>query len=114
MALRRQRAYVIFRSRFIWQVRYSGVCDDACGAAGAGRVVGVVRTGGAVEADSVAGWWSSKVRRSRGVGGPRVRGDVGLHVEATAARVRASWQTIYRRFAKWSRARVWAKLYRIL
>lgn len=26
----------------------------------------------------------------------------------------ASWQTVYRRFAEWSRARVWAKLYRVI
>ena len=26
----------------------------------------------------------------------------------------ASWQTIYRRFAEWSRARVWARLHRVL
>lgn len=26
----------------------------------------------------------------------------------------ASWQTVHRRFAEWSAARVWAKLYRIL
>jgi transposase len=26
----------------------------------------------------------------------------------------ASWQTVYRRFAEWSAARVWAKLYRVI
>nr|BFE37775.1 hypothetical protein GCM10010200_100260 [Actinomadura rugatobispora] len=26
----------------------------------------------------------------------------------------ASWQTIYRRFAEWSDARVWAKLHRVV
>jgi transposase len=26
----------------------------------------------------------------------------------------ASWQTVYRRFAEWSAARVWAKLHRVL
>jgi transposase len=26
----------------------------------------------------------------------------------------ASWQTVYRRFAEWSSARVWAKLHRVI
>lgn len=37
----------------------------------------------------------------------------GILRDATGDR-RASWQTVYRRFAEWSAARVWAKLHRVI
>jgi hypothetical protein len=47
-------------------------------------------------------------------GDDRLRGQIGLHVAAVAAGVRPAWPTVYRRFAQWSRNRVWARLHRLI
>ncbi len=50
-----------------------------------------------------------------GAGRDRVRGRVGLHLAAaSAASFGPSGATAHRRFTEWTKARVWAKLHRLV
>lgn len=77
--------------------------------------MGAVPAGGAEGAVAASGRWSASAWRPGGAGSDRVRGHVGLHVAATADSIfRAVRATAHRRFSEWSKARVWAKLHRVV
>jgi transposase len=47
-------------------------------------------------------------------GGDHLHSHLGVHLAAVAPGVRPAWPTVYRRFARWSQDRVWARLHRVL